>query len=128
MASHFGRVFRDIGLFAALALAYVLTATGLHAAPYAAFMIDARSGEVFYSENADTRLHPASLTKMMTLYIAFQEIERGNLVRYCDVAPAPFGIGRTLGKITLKVIGQHSMRPIIADQAQLLKPEIVYQR
>ena len=41
--------------------------------------MDARSGETLYSENADTRLHPASLTKMMTLYIAFQEIERGNL-------------------------------------------------
>ena len=79
MASHFGRVFRDIGLYLALALAFVLTATGLHAAPYAAFMIDARSGEVLYAENSDTRLHPASLTKMMTLYIAFEEISRGNI-------------------------------------------------
>jgi D-alanyl-D-alanine carboxypeptidase len=49
------------------------------AAPYAAFVMDARTGETLYSENATTRLHPASLTKMMTLYIAFEEIERGNL-------------------------------------------------
>lgn len=49
------------------------------AAPYAAFVMDARTGETLYSDNADTRLHPASLTKMMTLYIAFEEIERGNL-------------------------------------------------
>lgn len=49
------------------------------AAPYAAYVMDARTGETLYSENADTRLHPASLTKMMTLYIAFEEIERGNL-------------------------------------------------
>ncbi|TNF65379.1 MAG: D-alanyl-D-alanine carboxypeptidase, partial [Rhodobacteraceae bacterium] len=42
------------------------------AAPYAAHVIDARTGEVLHSENADTRLHPASLTKMMTLYIAFE--------------------------------------------------------
>jgi D-alanyl-D-alanine carboxypeptidase len=79
VASHFGRVFRDIGLCVALALAFVLTATGLQAAPYAAYMIDARSGEVLYEENAQTRLHPASLTKMMTLYIAFEEISRGNI-------------------------------------------------
>jgi D-alanyl-D-alanine carboxypeptidase len=79
VASHFGRVFRDIGLVLALALAFVLTASGLHAAPYAAYMIDARSGEVLYEENAQTRLHPASLTKMMTLYIAFEEISRGNI-------------------------------------------------
>lgn len=49
------------------------------AAPYAAFVMDARTGETLYSDNADTRLHPASLTKMMTLYITFEEIERGNL-------------------------------------------------
>lgn len=79
MAWHFGRVFRDIGLFLALALACVLTSTGLHAAPYAAYMIDARTGEVLYEENAQTQLHPASLTKMMTLYIAFEEISRGNI-------------------------------------------------
>ncbi|MDZ4311989.1 MAG: serine hydrolase [Cypionkella sp.] len=49
------------------------------AAPYAAFVMDARTGETLYSENADTRLHPASLTKMMTLYITFSEIEAGNV-------------------------------------------------
>nr|WP_328799682.1 D-alanyl-D-alanine carboxypeptidase family protein [Sedimentimonas flavescens] len=49
------------------------------AAPYAAFVMDARSGEVLYAKNADTRLHPASLTKMMTLYIAFQAVEHGEI-------------------------------------------------
>lgn len=49
------------------------------AAPFAAIVMDARSGEVLYAKNADTRLHPASLTKMMTLYIVFQEIEAGRL-------------------------------------------------
>ena len=42
-------------------------------------VMDARSGEVLHSRNADTRLHPASLTKMMTLYIAFEAIERGEI-------------------------------------------------
>ncbi|WP_424438769.1 D-alanyl-D-alanine carboxypeptidase family protein, partial [Planktotalea sp.] len=49
------------------------------AAPYAAYVMDARSGEVLHARNADTRLHPASLTKMMTLYIAFQAIENGEI-------------------------------------------------
>ncbi|MFV0336547.1 MAG: serine hydrolase [Tropicimonas sp.] len=49
------------------------------AAPYAAMVMDARSGEVLHSRNADTRLHPASLTKMMTLYVAFEAIERGEI-------------------------------------------------
>ncbi|WP_090203281.1 D-alanyl-D-alanine carboxypeptidase family protein [Yoonia litorea] len=42
-------------------------------------VMDARTGEVLHSRNADTRLHPASLTKMMTLYIAFQAVERGEI-------------------------------------------------
>jgi D-alanyl-D-alanine carboxypeptidase len=49
------------------------------AAPYAALVMDARSGEVYHSRNADTRLHPASLTKMMTLYIAFEAVRLGEV-------------------------------------------------
>ncbi|WP_245759351.1 D-alanyl-D-alanine carboxypeptidase family protein [Tranquillimonas alkanivorans] len=56
-----------------------LSAAAAQAAPYAAHVIDARSGEVLHSENADARLHPASLTKMMTLYIAFQAVENGEI-------------------------------------------------
>lgn len=49
------------------------------AAPYAALVMDARNGEVLHARNADTRLHPASLTKMMTLYIVFEAVEHGEL-------------------------------------------------
>ncbi|WP_226622175.1 D-alanyl-D-alanine carboxypeptidase family protein [Alloyangia pacifica] len=52
---------------------------GAWAAPYAALVMDARSGEILFSENAETRLHPASLTKMMTLYIAFEAVEHGEI-------------------------------------------------
>ena len=48
-------------------------------APYAAMVIDARSGKVLHSRNADTRLHPASLTKMMTLYVVFDAVEKGEI-------------------------------------------------
>jgi len=66
---------------------YILTAIWLcvlvplsaAAAPYAAMVIDARTGEVLHARNADTRLHPASLTKMMTLYIAFEAVEKGEI-------------------------------------------------
>ncbi|GAV19816.1 D-alanyl-D-alanine carboxypeptidase [Mariprofundus micogutta] len=42
-------------------------------------MIDARSGQVIASHNADQELPPASLTKMMTLYLAFEDIKLGRL-------------------------------------------------
>lgn len=69
-----------IGLFliTALWLLVVLPMSAL-AAPYAAMVIDARTGEVLHARNADTRLHPASLTKMMTLYVVFQAVERGEI-------------------------------------------------
>jgi len=48
-------------------------------APFAAFVMDGRTGKQIHAQNADTRLHPASLTKMMTLYMAFTAIERGQV-------------------------------------------------
>jgi D-alanyl-D-alanine carboxypeptidase len=50
---------------------------------YAAVVVDAKSGEVLYDKDADARRYPASLTKVMTLYILFQELEAGN-VRLTD--------------------------------------------
>ena len=55
----------------------LLLATTIFAAPYAAIVINADTGEVLHEENADTRLHPAGLTKLMTLYVAFDAIESG---------------------------------------------------
>ena len=47
------------------------------AAPYAAVSVDAVTGEILHCENCEMRLHPAGLTKLLTLYIAFQAIESG---------------------------------------------------
>ena len=69
------RLFRMV--FAGMAVVLLFLTGAGWAAPYAALVMDARTGKVLFSENADTRLHPASLTKMMTLYVAFQAIERG---------------------------------------------------
>ncbi|NBC32938.1 MAG: D-alanyl-D-alanine carboxypeptidase [Alphaproteobacteria bacterium] len=46
---------------------------------YAGLVIDAVSGEVFYEDGADALRYPASLTKMMTLYMAFQALDAGRL-------------------------------------------------
>ncbi len=68
------------GLFLAMSLWLVTLAPMVAiAAPYAAMVVDARSGKVLHSSNADSRLHPASLTKMMTLYIVFEAVENGEI-------------------------------------------------
>ncbi|MEQ8664244.1 MAG: D-alanyl-D-alanine carboxypeptidase [Rhodospirillales bacterium] len=48
-------------------------------AKYASLVLDADTGQVLHSVNADTRNYPASLTKMMTLYLVFEALERGDI-------------------------------------------------
>ncbi len=47
--------------------------------PYAAIVIDDKSGQVLHEDHADEPRHPASLTKIMTLYLLFEQIEAGTL-------------------------------------------------
>jgi D-alanyl-D-alanine carboxypeptidase len=47
--------------------------------PYAALVVDAKTGKVLFSDSADEIRHPASLTKVMTLYLLFDELDRGAL-------------------------------------------------
>ena len=46
---------------------------------YAAIVVDAKSGEVLYSNHGDSPRYPASLTKMMTLYLTFEALSSGKL-------------------------------------------------
>ncbi|MCW8836565.1 MAG: D-alanyl-D-alanine carboxypeptidase [Rhodospirillales bacterium] len=47
------------------------------AAKWAALVMDANTGEVLDEVNADTKNYPASLTKMMTLYLVFEALDQG---------------------------------------------------
>lgn len=79
MASRLGQSARIGLLFLFIILAWAFVPKAGYSAPFAAMVMDARTGEIIHSQNADTRLHPASLTKMMTLYVAFQAIQRGEI-------------------------------------------------
>ncbi|MBC6408040.1 MAG: serine hydrolase [Rhodobacteraceae bacterium] len=75
------------------------------AAPYAAVVVDARSGEVLHARNADTRLHPASLTKMMTLYLAFEAVRLGEITMDTQVRISSNAVREPPSKVGL-VAGQ----------------------
>lgn len=73
-------VCRVASLLALIAFGFALSAGPAAANPkYAAIVVHADSGDVLFSRYADKRLYPASLTKMMTLYLLFEEIEAGRL-------------------------------------------------
>lgn len=63
----------------AIFAAACLTTAPAEARKYAAIVIDAQSGAVLHSRHADARRYPASLTKMMTLYMIFEALEKGQL-------------------------------------------------
>ncbi len=73
--------FARLLLFAFVALA--MTHTGQAAAnpKYAGIVVDAKTGKTLYSSSADSYRYPASLTKMMTLYLMFEAIEQGRMTK-----------------------------------------------
>ena len=46
---------------------------------FSAISVDARTGRILYAKNADARRYPASLTKMMTLYLLFEDLKAGRI-------------------------------------------------
>ncbi|WP_295311067.1 D-alanyl-D-alanine carboxypeptidase family protein [Roseobacter sp.] len=103
-------------VFAALWMIVILPLTAM-AAPYAAMVMDARTGEVLHSRNADTRLHPASLTKMMTLYIAFEAVERGEISLDTKVKISRFAASEPPSKLGLKAGQRIAFRYLIRAAA-----------
>src|SRR3979490_344260 len=47
--------------------------------PYSAIVVDANSGKTLHEASADNLRHPASLTKIMTLYLLFERLESGKI-------------------------------------------------
>ncbi len=87
------------------------------AAPAAAFIMDGRTGETLYDSNGETRLHPASLTKMMTLYIAFQEIEAGRLSPDTMITVSANAAGQPPSRLGLRKGQQIQLRYLIRAAA-----------
>lgn len=76
---------------------------------FAAIAVDASSGEVFYSRNATARRYPASLTKVMTLYLAFEALDRGDLRMSDRVVISPRAAAQPPSKLGLRVGDQLSV-------------------
>jgi D-alanyl-D-alanine carboxypeptidase len=95
----------------------VLSHVAAAAAPYAAMVMDARTGEVLHSDNAETRLHPASLTKMMTLYIAFEAVKNGEISLDTQVRISQKAAAEPPSKLGLKAGQKIALRYLIRAAA-----------
>lgn len=120
------------GIFLTLSMLFITS--GAFAANYRAAMVaDMDSGRVLYSENATDLNYPASLTKIMTLYLTFDALEHGrlHLDDYLIVSNAaanaePVKLGIPAGaKISvedaIKAVAVHSANDVARVLAENLK-------
>ena len=63
------------GFAALLLIASILIAAPNASAKYASIIVNAKTGEIVHGTNVDTRNYPASLTKMMTLFMVFEALD-----------------------------------------------------
>lgn len=71
-------------------------------ARYASIVVNETTGKVMYARNADKKLFPASLTKVMTLYIVFEEIEKGRLTMDTRMKVSRVAASRSPSKLWLR--------------------------
>lgn len=66
-----------------------------------AIIINEKTGEVLYSRNPDKKLYPASMTKVMTLYLTFQALDNGTLTLDTKLPVSSFAASRAPSKLGL---------------------------
>jgi D-alanyl-D-alanine carboxypeptidase len=68
----------------------------------ASIVVDANSGAVMQATNADSPRHPASLTKIMTLYLLFERLEAGKIKLSSEMPVSPHAAAQAPSKLELK--------------------------
>lgn len=87
----------------ALALSVLFIAGPVSAKPkFSAISVDARTGKVLFADDPDGLRHPASLTKMMTLYILFEELKAGRYKLDSPITVSKFAAAREPSKLGVK--------------------------
>ena len=88
------------------------------AQPFASVVMDVRTGDILQqTDNATARLHPASLTKMMTLYIAFEALENGEITLDTRVRISRHAASQPRSRLGLRAGQTIAMRYLIRAAA-----------
>jgi D-alanyl-D-alanine carboxypeptidase (penicillin-binding protein 5/6) len=69
---------------------------------YAAIVMDAATGEVLYQKRADSPRYPASITKIMTMYLAFEALSTGRLRETDMITVSPLAASQAPTKLGLR--------------------------
>ena len=94
---------KNISIFIFSSFVFIFSSVNPTSARYASMVVDAKTGKVLHASNPDRKRYPASLTKMMTLYMVFDALERKKLTlnqrlkvsrRAQGMAPSKLGLQR----------------------------------
>lgn len=77
-------------------------AGGGYSPPYAALVVDVKSGRTLHAVNADAPRIPASITKVMTLYLLFEQLERGRFSMDSEFTVSSYAARQAPSKIGFK--------------------------
>jgi D-alanyl-D-alanine carboxypeptidase len=73
-----------------------------YAPPFSSIVVDANSGTVLQANSADGLRHPASLTKIMTLYLLFERLEAGKITLNTELAVSEHAAEQAPTKLELR--------------------------
>ena len=89
--------------------------------PYSAIVVDANSGGVLHAADADGIRHPASLTKIMTLYLLFERIEAGKIKPDTPLKVSAHAAAQSPTKLGLKagdtITAEDAIRGLVTKSA-----------
>jgi D-alanyl-D-alanine carboxypeptidase len=71
--------------------------------PFAQMVLDAKTGRVLHAVNPDGQVHPASLTKIMTLYLVFEAMDKGQLSPYERIRVSKNAAAQSPSKLNVPV-------------------------
>ncbi len=103
--------FRTIAAICLLSL-LTLAPTANAKPQFSAITVDARTGAILFSDNPDGLRHPASLTKMMTLYVLFQDLKAGRINK-----GTPFRVSNRAAAMAPSKLGLRAGMTITVDEA-----------
>lgn len=92
---------------------------GGYTPPYAAMVVDARTGRTLHAVNEDAARIPASLTKVMTLYMLFEQMERGRFSMDSELKVSSYAASQPPTKLGLRAGSTISVEDAIKSMITL---------
>ena len=108
-------------LISTLVLLIGLSEPGRAGGGFSAVTVDARNGKVLFAVDPDSKRYPASLTKVMTLYIVFQELKAGRLKLNSALTASAYSSSRPPSRLGLrageKITVENAIKALVTRSA-----------